>query len=351
MVRRIARWSVVAGGLFFIYLGYVYLTLPDVRSLATTNPTTTAFMQLRLREAQEQGRKFQIRHQWVPYNQLSNTLRRAVLVAEDSAFFDHEGVDFKELRASLEANWEEGKFSRGASTITQQMAKNLYLSPSKNPVRKLKELMITRRLEAALTKRRILEIYLNVIEWGDGIFGAEAASRVYFGKPAAALTADEAALLAGAIINPREHSPARPTRRLLRRQQIIVRRMGIKPEPPAPSTVEGTAVTVTTPTVPAAEPSSLADPIFGSPINTTPPAPPDSVQPLKPIPGNGGPSPINPSIPRVSGSKSAAPVAKLQPRLQERNDTEQLVGTVADERDQLHGRGHSPDAGHRFPRS
>jgi monofunctional biosynthetic peptidoglycan transglycosylase len=311
VVWRIVRWSAVAGGLFFIYIGYIYLTLPDVRPLATVNPKTTAFMQLRIEEAQAQGRKFQIRQQWVPYDNLANTLRRAVLVAEDSAFFDHEGVDLKELRASLEANWEEGNFSRGASTITQQLAKNLYLSPSKNPIRKLKELMITRRLEAALSKRRILEIYLNVIEWGDGIFGAEAASRAYFGKPASALGPDEAALLAGAIINPREHSPAHPTKRLLRRQQIIVRRMGIKPPQP-------TTVTVTGPTVPTVEPSPpVADPIAGSPLNTTPPAPPESVQPLKPLPGNGGTSPVNPNIPRSSGIKSAPPGAVLLPRYPE----------------------------------
>lgn len=228
-MRRVFRWAAMAGGLFFAYLCYIYVTLPDVRPLATVNPKTTAFMQLRVREAQEEGRTFQIRQHWVPYSGISNTLRRAVLVAEDSAFFDHEGIDLKEIRASLEANWEDGKFTRGASTITQQLAKNLYLSPSRNPIRKLKELMITRRLEAALTKRRILEIYLNVIEWGDGIFGAEAASRIYFGKPAAALSPDEAALLAGAIVNPREHNPPHPTRRLLRRQQIIVRRMGIRP--------------------------------------------------------------------------------------------------------------------------
>jgi monofunctional biosynthetic peptidoglycan transglycosylase len=257
------RWSAVAGGLLFVYLGYVYLTLPDVRSLATVNPTT--------------------------------------------------------------------KFTRGASTITQQLAKNLYLSPSRNPIRKLKELMITRRLEAALPKRRILEIYLNVIEWGDGIFGAEAASRTYFGKPASALTPDEAALLAGAIINPREHSPAHPTTRLLRRQQIIVRRMGIKPPEP-------TAVNVTAPTVPAVEPSSPGGvPIGGTPLNTTPPAPPEPVQTLKPLPGNGGPPPLNPSIPRVSASKSAAPVARLLPRLQEGNGTEQLVRAVVVARPQLHG--------------
>jgi monofunctional biosynthetic peptidoglycan transglycosylase len=340
-MRRTLRWAALAGGLFFVYLAYVYLSLPDVRALATVNPATTAFMELRKREARDAGRKFEIRQRWVPYNSISNTLRRAVLVAEDSAFFDHEGVDFKELRASLEANWEEGKFTRGASTITQQLAKNLYLSPSRNPIRKLKELMITRRLEAALTKRRILEIYLNVIEWGDGIFGADAASRAYFGKPASALTPDEAALLAGAIINPREHSPAHPTKRLLRRQQIIVRRMGIKPPDP-------TAVNVTAPTVPAVEPSTpVVDPIGGTPLNTTPPAPPDPVQTLKLLPRNGGSPPLNPSIPRVSKGKTAATVASLLPRLQEGNGTEQLVSAVVDGRRELHGRDHPPDAGHR----
>jgi monofunctional biosynthetic peptidoglycan transglycosylase len=233
-VRRILRGLCFAASMGFVYVAYVYLTLPDVRPLATKNPPTTAFMELRKSEAQDAGRALTIRQRWVAYSQISNNLRRAVLVAEDAAFFDHDGIDLKELRASLEANWEEGRFTRGASTITQQVAKNLYLSPSRNPIRKVKELLITRRLEAALSKRRILEIYLNVIEWGDGIFGAEAASRAYFGKPASELSPDEAALLAGAIINPRQHNPARPTARLLRRQQIIARRMAIRSTPPAP---------------------------------------------------------------------------------------------------------------------
>ena len=270
-MRRALRWVAVVCSVGFIYLCYVYLTLPDVRRLATENPRTTAFMELRKRAAEEEGRKFQIKQQWVPYSRISNTLRRAVLVAEDSAFFDHEGIDFKEIRASLEANWEEGKFLRGASTITQQLAKNLYLSPSKDPVRKLTELMITRRLEAELTKRRILEIYLNVIEWGDGIFGAEAASRAYFGKSASALSADEAALLAGAIINPRVHNPAHPTGRLLRRQQIIVRRMGIKPpDPNAVTPADAVAPTAATPQPSRNTSPGGVDPISGSPINRTP---------------------------------------------------------------------------------
>ena len=234
IAKRILKWSVATAALGFAYVAYAYLTLPDVRWLAETNPTTTAFMELRVREAAGAGRKLQIRHRWVGYNQISANLRRAVIVTEDAAFYDHDGIDLVELKASFEKNWEEGQFLRGGSTITQQLAKNLYLSPSRNPVRKVKELLITRRLEAALSKRRIFEIYLNMIEWGDGIFGCEAAARAYFGGPCASLSLDQAALLAGAIINPREHSPAKPTRRLLRRQQIILRRMGIKDTPAAP---------------------------------------------------------------------------------------------------------------------
>ena len=164
--------------------------------------------------------------QWVPYSRISPDLKRAVLVAEDSAFWDHDGVDLEQLQESLEADWARGRFLRGGSTITQQLAKNLYLSPSKNPLRKLRELMIARRLESELKKARILELYLNVIEWGDGIYGVESASRTYFGGPASALGPKESALLAAAIINPRLLNPARPTNRLIRRQQLILRRMG-----------------------------------------------------------------------------------------------------------------------------
>jgi monofunctional biosynthetic peptidoglycan transglycosylase len=226
-LRRLWRPLLGAAAVAFGYLAYVYLTLPDVRPLARTNPTTTAFMELRRDEARYEGRTtFTIRHTWVPYARISPHLKRAVVVTEDAAFFDHDGIDLDEIKASIERNWEEGRFTRGASTITQQLAKNLYLSPSRNPVRKLRELLITRRLEASLTKRRILEIYLNVIEWGDGIFGCEAAARRYFGKSAADLSREEAALMAGAIINPRELRIDKPNRRLQRRQQIVLRRMG-----------------------------------------------------------------------------------------------------------------------------
>jgi len=236
--RRVFRALTALAAVGFWIVVYVYLTLPDVRVLAATNPTNTAWMQLRAAEAAREGRTVRQVQRWVPYSRISNQLKRAVLVAEDSAFWDHEGVDMEQLRESIRVNWEQGRAIRGASTITQQLAKNLYLSPSRDPLRKLRELIIARRLEAALPKARIFEIYLNVIEWGDGIWGAEAASRTYFGTPASAVSRDQAALLAGAIINPRVLNPRRPTARLYGRQKIILGRMGdVTPPPPAPVAV------------------------------------------------------------------------------------------------------------------
>ncbi len=215
----------------FGVVSYVYVTLPDVRPLATVNPTSTAFMRLREQEATADGLKPRYVYRWVSYSRISPNLKRAVLVAEDSAFWDHEGIDVEEIRKSIQDSLSRGQAPRGASTITQQLAKNLYLSPSYDPLRKVKELIIARRLEAALTKTRILEIYLNVIEWGDRVWGAEAAARTYFGVPAASLSRQQSALLAGAIVNPRMLTPARPTRRLLRRQRIILARMGSGDQP------------------------------------------------------------------------------------------------------------------------
>jgi monofunctional glycosyltransferase len=260
--KRIGKLLVLLALAGFAYTAYVYLTLPDVRPLAKTNPSTTAFMELRTREARADGRKFAIRQRWISYNQISPLLRRAVIVTEDAAFFDHDGIDLDELRASLERNWEEGQFLRGGSTITQQLAKNLYLSPSRNPVRKITELLIARRLEAALTKQRIFEIYLNMIEWGDGIFGCEAASRAYFNKSCSGLDIQESALLAGAIINPRVHNPAKPTKRLLRRQQIVLRRMQFKPPPPP-----------ATPAAPLNESAPIENPIIPVPMPFPEPPP------------------------------------------------------------------------------
>ena len=231
------RGGVAIVALLFVSIAYTWLTLPDVRVLRKQTPERTSFMRLRDREAIDEGKTPHFSHRWVSYSRISPTLVRAVLVTEDAAFYQHEGVDFDELRASMEVNWAKGQFVRGGSTITQQLAKNLYLTPSRNPYRKLAELFITRRLEVELPKGRILELYLNLIEWGDGIWGAEAAARTYFGVPASALTPEQSALLAGAIINPRVYRPSHPNARLRSRQQIILARMGFQTPPVAPEAV------------------------------------------------------------------------------------------------------------------
>ena len=285
--RRFVRAALALAALGFALVVYVYLTLPDVRTLAKENPATTAFMELRAREAAREGTTVRQVQRWVPYSRISPSLKRAVLVAEDAAFWDHEGVDLEQIRESIRVNWEQGRAVRGASTITQQLAKNLYLSPSRDPFRKLRELIIARRLEAALPKARIFEIYLNVIEWGDGIWGAEAAARTYFGVPASALNASQSALLAGAIINPRRLNPARPAARLLARQRLILGRMrevtpptavaAAAPEPAAPQD-EAAPETVMEPApAEAMDEGAAGEP--GVPPGSEPPAEPDAGAP------------------------------------------------------------------------
>ncbi len=257
-LRTVWRTFAALAAAGFACAAYIYLTLPDVRVLRTENPQTTAFIELRARQAAAAGEPLRTVQRWVPYSRISQNLTRAVLVAEDSTFWQHEGVDFKQLQESMEVNLERMEFYRGASTITQQLAKNLYLSPSKNPIRKARELLIARRLEAELTKQRIFELYLNVIEWGRGIYGAEAAARTYFGKSAASLSPQESALLAGAIINPRLLNPGNPTARLRRRQAMLLRRMDVATPPPV----------IAEPVVPADAPESgpaLTPPAGGVP--------------------------------------------------------------------------------------
>ncbi len=232
-MRKFGRVLAALLAVGFAAAAYLYLSLPDVRPLRTRNPETTAFIELRQRQARAKGAAPRRVQRWVSYGRISGHLKRAVLVAEDSGFWQHEGIDFEQMRESMEVNLERLEFARGGSTITQQLAKNLYLSPSKNPIRKVRELLIARRLEAELPKQRILELYLNLIEWGDGIYGAEAAARSYFGKGAAELGPSESALLAAAIVNPRVLTPGHPTARLRRRQQMIMRRMGAVTPPPA----------------------------------------------------------------------------------------------------------------------
>ena len=190
------------------YVAYLTVSLPSVEYLRSTNPHPTSLMQQRANEAQAQGKEHGHVQYWVPLDRISESVVQAVRMGEDAAFFTHSGFDLHEIRESVRRNLERGVFARGASTITQQLAKNLFLSTEKSLNRKLKEAVLAYRLERALSKNRILEIYLNVIEWGDDVYGIEAASRTYFGKSAAYLDAAEAAFLAAMIPNPRWLHPA-----------------------------------------------------------------------------------------------------------------------------------------------
>ncbi|HEY0781261.1 MAG TPA: monofunctional biosynthetic peptidoglycan transglycosylase [Thermoanaerobaculia bacterium] len=200
------------------------LTWPDVARLVRHNPETTAFIE-RYRDQGWFRAKRPVEWKWVPYSQIAASFKRAALCGEDIGFYSHHGFEQTEMKQALTEAWEERRLPRGASTITQQLAKNLYLSPSRNPLRKLKEAELTRQLEAHLTKRRILEIYLNVVELGPGIYGAEAAARHYFGKPARNLTEREAAQLAASLPYPTGWHPGVDSRAYRRYTQTILRRM------------------------------------------------------------------------------------------------------------------------------
>jgi len=215
---------------FLLVLIAELATIPlfSVAKLRTENPSRTALMRQREHEAASDGKQLTILHQWIPLSEIPEDLINAVIVAEDGTFFAHSGIDWFEVQESFEVNLDRRRVIRGASTITQQLAKNLYLSTSKDPVRKLKEVTITLLLEHYLSKQRILEIYLNVIEWGKGIFGVEAAARTYFGKPASAMTLDEATRLAAVIPNPLRHRPDEDSRYVRRRKQIVLERMAAR---------------------------------------------------------------------------------------------------------------------------
>src|SRR5436853_4898852 len=197
------RWTKIIllslAALIVVYHGWVLARVFWYRS---HNPEVTALMAQRMSEARAAGVEPKRLQTWVTYDRISPNLIRAVLAGEDSRFFDHAGFDWEEIRIALEKDWNEGKFRRGASTISQQLAKNLFLSTSKNPLRKLHEALITWEMEKILSKRRILEMYLNIIEWGDGIYGAEAAARHYFNTSAASLSSEQAAFLSAMVPGP-----------------------------------------------------------------------------------------------------------------------------------------------------
>ena len=225
-VARFLLWATLIIGLPLGLLALTWLiTLPDVGTLARKNPTTTALMESRRARASEQGGAVSKQWMWAPLSRISTHLQRAVIAAEDASFFVHEGFDWEGLRDAAIHNFEAGELRRGGSTITQQLAKNLYLSTERSLLRKAREALITRTLEHRLTKERILELYLNVAEWGRGIYGAEAAARHHFGKSAAGLTADEAAWLAAILPSPQRYDPIRKTTALTRRHHRILRWM------------------------------------------------------------------------------------------------------------------------------
>jgi len=192
---------------------------------ADHDPDVTAFMQSRLEKLREKDPKAVLRHQWVPYSRISVHLKRAIIAAEDAKFLDHEGFDWEAIQKAYEKNLKKGKVVAGGSTISQQLAKNLFLSGERTWWRKAQEAAITVMIETIMSKRRILEIYLNVIEWGNGVFGAEAAARYHFGVTAAALGPEQAARLAAMVPSPRRYVPGRETAYLQRRAEIILARM------------------------------------------------------------------------------------------------------------------------------
>jgi monofunctional biosynthetic peptidoglycan transglycosylase len=211
-LRRIAVCVVIVG---LVGAGWVFVGLPprdEVRALARKAPGRTALMVQREGEARRAGHEARTVQKWVPLDRVSSHLLHAVLASEDQRFFGHEGIDWDAVLESVEDNVERGQLWRGGSTLTQQLAKNLFFGTSRTPLRKLRELVVTRWIEEDLDKARILALYVNVIEWGDGIYGCEAAARHWYGKPASSLSREEAAGLVAMIPNPRRINPRRNPR-------------------------------------------------------------------------------------------------------------------------------------------
>lgn len=224
---RGARWAAAAALAAVGAAAFFFATLPNVAALARRDPPTTAFIERRKASLRSEGRSDRIARVVVPLSRISPLLQRAVVLTEDQQFYRHHGVDWKATRLAVESDLDEGRLRVGGSTITQQLAKNLYLSPSRNPLRKVKEIATALRMELVLPKDRILELYLSTAEWGDGVWGAAAASRAYFGIDVAALDETQAAELAATLPHPRTSNPLiDPARTLARRDLILARYWG-----------------------------------------------------------------------------------------------------------------------------
>ncbi|MBP8111322.1 MAG: monofunctional biosynthetic peptidoglycan transglycosylase [Agitococcus sp.] len=208
-----------------VFVAYQLWLVAHVYWWIDHNPESSAFMETQLQVLQSKDPEAELKHRWIAYNQISPNLKKALITSEDAKFLDHEGFDWEGIQTAWEKNLKKGKIVAGGSTISQQLAKNLFLSGKKTPWRKLEEAAITIMMEKMMSKRRIFEIYLNVIEWGNGVFGAEAAARHYYRKSARNLSVGESAKLAAMVPNPRYFDKHRSDRRLLRKARIIQRRM------------------------------------------------------------------------------------------------------------------------------
>jgi monofunctional biosynthetic peptidoglycan transglycosylase len=227
MMRTAWRWlgkGVAAA--FVLALLYQLWLFAHVLWWIDHNPGTTSFMEAGLARQQEKNPDAELRHKWVPYDSISINLKRAIVAAEDAKFLNHEGFDVEGIQAAVEKNLKKGRLVAGGSTISQQLAKNLFLSGERSFIRKGQEAIITMMIEATWSKRRILEVYLNVIEWGNGIYGAEAAARRYYKTSAANLSHDQAARMAAMVPNPRWYENHRSSRAYQRRVAVISRYMG-----------------------------------------------------------------------------------------------------------------------------
>ncbi|MGD1046826.1 MAG: monofunctional biosynthetic peptidoglycan transglycosylase, partial [Bacteroidota bacterium] len=224
-VKRNPIKSLLIFFLVVVIFQILFLPYDNIRQLKTKNAGETAFMREQAANAKEENRELHKMQYWISLRSIPQDAIDAVIVSEDGTFWTHNGFDWFEFRESIERNFEEGRAVRGASTITQQLVKNLYLSSSKNPLRKFKEWILTWYMEQHLGKSRILEIYFNVIEWGDGVYGIEAASRYYFDKSASNLNREECARLAAIIPNPRKHRADVDSKYVLRRSKLILERM------------------------------------------------------------------------------------------------------------------------------
>lgn len=223
LFRRLLFW-LVAVPLLLVILLQAYFLL-QICWWINFNPSSTSFMRQQLSVLQEKNPDAQLQHKWVPYTRISTHLKRAVIASEDDTFVDHEGVDWEAMQKAYEKNQKKGKVVSGGSTITQQLAKNLFLSGQRSYLRKGQELIITYMLEACMSKRRILEIYLNSVEWGVGVFGAEAAAQHYYGISAANLGAAQSARLAVMLPKPRYFDKNQGSGYLQRRTELILKRM------------------------------------------------------------------------------------------------------------------------------